>query len=202
MSNAVPDGLSAVQVEALRSFCHQFGILSSLRLYKNPPAKIGVEVHLAERGTEASSQMIGHDEDDFRSLLASLRQFYLDSDHISMKRVCRLIKDKCSRPELVAWADQAFQQWSNELTRPTVPEYRVGSKVYSLDEALKVLLYGDVIHSDAEKIARMERMAVGKETLRFFVHHSLRTLGRALHNVDAVISYWLDRPDERPEPPS
>ena len=137
----------------------------------------------------------GFDRDHFRSAMQSLRQFLLNDDAVSFFRICKLIRRRCDRPELTNWSEYARSFWKQTLE--TAPlSFRVGSKLFTVKEAIDLMLYGFLAHTKTDPAKEWDAISPGgKATIYFIVQRSLFDLFYGLNLVDSVILYWLDKPD-------
>ena len=134
--------------------------------------------------------LIGVNEDELRALLALLRQFN-QKGPTSLKKVSRLVKAECGRPELCQWVDYAWKEWVKTLeTRPFGLETK-------LREAMDLLLNTQVVHADRLK-SRLLRPddALAQGFLRQSIIVSLDRLCHGPVLLDRVIWHWLDAPAE------
>jgi hypothetical protein len=137
----------------------------------------------------------GFDRDHFRSAMQTLRQFLLNDDGVSFFRICKLIRRRCDRPELVNWSEYARSFWKRTLE--TAPlSFRVGSKLFAVKEAIDLMLYGFLAHTKTEPAKEWDALSPGgKATIYFIVQRSLFDLFYGLNLVNSVILYWLDEPE-------
>jgi hypothetical protein len=137
----------------------------------------------------------GFDRDHFRSAMQTLRQFLLNDDAVSFYRSCKLIRRRCHRPELVEWSEYARSFWKRTLD--TAPlSFRVGNKLFTVKEAIDLMLYGFLAHTKTEPAKEWDAISPGgRATIYFIVQRSLFDLFYCLNLVDSVILYWLDKPD-------
>lgn len=135
----------------------------------------------------------GFDRDHFRSAMQTLRQFLLNDDDVSFFRICKLIRRRSGRPELAEWSEYARTFWKR--TMETAPlSFRVGEKVFTVKNAIDVMLYGFLSHTKTDPAKEWESISPGgKATIYFIVQRSFFDLFYCLNLVNSLIIHWLDK---------
>jgi hypothetical protein len=142
----------------------------------------------------------GFDRDHFRSAMQTLRQFLLNEDAVYFQKVCKIIRRKSSRPELVEWSEYERSVWMRTL-EATPLSFKVGDKLFTVKEAIDLMLYGFLAHTKIRPAKEWDSMSPGaKATIYFIVQRSLFDLFYCINLVDSVTMFWLDKPDT-PVPP-
>ncbi|WLD11908.1 hypothetical protein [Planctellipticum variicoloris] len=115
----------------------------------------------------------GFDRDHFRSALSTLRQFLLNDDAVQFFKICKTIRRRCGRSELVAWSEYSRSFWKRTLESAPM-NFRVGSKLYTVKDAIDLVLYGFVAHTKAGSADEWDSISSGgKATIYFIVQRSL-----------------------------
>ncbi|HEY4760175.1 MAG TPA: hypothetical protein VIH42_06315 [Thermoguttaceae bacterium] len=187
--------LNKKEEELLRLFQKRVQDLRECGLIKQ--GSVTLRVNLPLGGTVDSDEIPfeGFDRDHFRSAMQTLRQFILNNDAVNLNKICKLIRRRCDRQELVEWSEYARSIWKK--TMKTAPLcFHVGSKLYDVKAAIDLLLYSFLSHTDIEKAKEWEQLTPGaKATIYFIVQDALLDLFYCLHIVDSIIMYWLDKPE-------
>jgi hypothetical protein len=179
----------------LRLFTNRVQDLRDCGVIKQGSVTFRVNLKLGGDGDSDAIPFKGFDRDQFRSAMQTLRQFILNNDAVYLNKICKIIKRKCDRPELVEWSEYAKTIW-HETMSTTPLSFSVGRKTYNVKNAIDLMLYGFLSHTKVEPAREWERLTPGaKATIYFIVQHSLIPLIRCLHIVDSIIMYWLDKPE-------
>jgi len=143
----------------------------------------------------------GFKDDGFRAGIQILRQFTLEQDHVHFLSICKIIRRKCDRPELVDWCNHAKQKWQEKLLSKRPVGLKSGEKEFTLGDSLELLFYGSMSHTLKDKANEWDSLSLMLQQAIFFnVQSGMFALIRCLSIVDSVIMYWLDKPSE-PVPP-
>jgi len=179
----------------LRLFRSRTKDLRSCGLIRGGPTT--VTVHIAGRIPDEVVE--GLNEDHLKSFLVTLRQFTLQGETVNFESVCNLIRRSCERQELLPHVDGARARWRDALNSPI--GMSLNGKKYSVEELLKLLLYGGVVHSDLDKSPAVDALSAPVRGLfRLFLVRQLNSVIRPVVVLDAVIDAWLDNPTT-PFPP-
>ena len=195
MTDLTPTRLSPDEEALLRLFQRRVQDLRECGVVTQGQVTLKVDFPLGCSVDWDSVPFKGFDRDHFRSAMQTLRQFLLNDDAVSLNRICKLIRRRCDRAELVNWSKYAQSFWKRTLE--TAPlSFRVGSKLFTVKEAIDLMLYGFLAHTKTEPAKEWDTISPGgKATLYFIVQRSVFRLFYALTLVDSVILYWLDKPD-------
>lgn len=187
--------LSSDEVELLRLFQRRVQDLRECGVVTQGQVTLKVDYPLGGLVDWDAIPFKGFDRDHFRSAMQTLRQFLLNDDAVSFFRICKLIRRRCDRTELTNWSEYARSFWKRTLE--TAPlSFRVGSKLFTVKEAIDLMLYGFLAHTKTEPAKEWDAISPGgKATIYFIVQRSLFDLFYGLNLVDSVILYWLDKPE-------
>ena len=195
MAIAPTTRLAADEEKSLRLFQRRVQDLRECGVVTQGEVTLKVDFPLGGMVDWDSVPFKGFDRDHFRSAMQTLRQFLLNDDAVSFFRICKLIRRRCDRPELVNWSEYARSFWKRTLE--TAPlSFRVGNKLFTVKEAIDLMLYGFLAHTKTEPAKEWDALSPGgKATIYFIVQRSLFDLFYGLNLVDSVILYWLDEPN-------
>ena len=195
MAIAPTTRLSPDEEESLRLFQRRVQDLRECGVVTQGEVTLKVDFPLGGMVDWDSVPFKGFDRDHFRSAMQTLRQFLLNDDAVSFFRICKLIRRRCDRSELVNWSEYARTFWKRTLE--TAPlGFRVGSKLFTVKEAIDLMLYGFLAHTKTEPAKEWDALSPGgKATIYFIVQRSLFDLFYVLNLVNSVILYWLDEPN-------
>lgn len=187
-------------VERLRLFQRRMDDLRARRLVqRRGSTSLSVNYEFGPR-EQPGPAYEGYDEDDFRAFVSVFRQFLLEQEPVHFLSVAKLVTRRCPRIDLVVWAKEARRRWTFTMDHGHpcfslhITEGGV-QRLVTVKGAWDLLLYGELIHSDADKAKRLAGYHPGtRATHRFLVQWSIAPLVWSLGNLDSVIHIWLDAP--------
>lgn len=160
---------------------------------------------------EGRTAFEGHDEDDLRSFAVDLRKFVMVGEQMNLGKTAGLIHRHCDRRELVEWSDLTARSWRDVLNKPH-PSFSItingenspcsklsdGTRApLTVLQAWNTLWYGGVFHADPTQVKRFRSLSPASvATIQMIAETSIRPLVSHIRNIDAVITYWLDKPNE------
>ncbi len=192
--------LSGDDLLRLRAFRRQFDRIRNSSIGQQRKLQVSKTTKIDLRTGEATVTMSGFDPEKFQSVLPILRQFVLKKEPINFFRVCKIIREHCPRPELVALVDEAERRWNEILADvPQGLDQHLHLAASSLEEALQKLFYGygGLFHVD---IYADEEQAAVATVEQVMLHSAFPKLGWCLNVVDNVIRWWLEAPHESVPP--
>src|SRR4051812_27651175 len=96
--------LSSEENDLLRLYQHRVQDLRECGVVRQGQVTLSVNLPLGGPVDWDSVPFQGFDRDHFRSAMQTLRQFLLNDDAVSFFRICKLIRRRCDRSELVDWS--------------------------------------------------------------------------------------------------
>jgi hypothetical protein len=188
--------LTTEETKRLRRFQDRVQELKDRNFFDGEQITLRHELKFDIPNKKGETNFSGFNDDAFRAGIQILRQFTLDRDEVHFLSICKIIRRKCNRPDLVAWCNHAKQRWQDkfESTRPV--GLKLGEKEFTLGDCLKLLFYGSMSHTLKENANAWDSLSPMMQHAIFFnVQSGMFTLIRCLSVVDSVIMYWLDEPD-------
>lgn len=159
------------------------------------------EVKFDVANKTGETNFTGFNDDAFRAGIGILRQFTLEKDEVHFLSICKIVRGKCDRPELVAWCNHAKECWQVKLKSTRPVGLKSGEKEFTLGDSLKLLFYGSMSHTLKDNANQWDALSpMLQQAIYFNVQSGMFTLIRCLTIVDSVILYWLDEP-KKPVPP-
>jgi hypothetical protein len=138
----------------------------------------------------------GFNDDAFRAAIALLRQFTLEKDDVHFFSVCKIIRRKCERPELVEWTEHFKGRWRQTLESSPIGIV-TAEKSYDVKSCLDVLFYGSMAHTLKQQAEEWENLGpILQDQIYAVVQGTMFSLIQSLSVVGEVIAFWLDKPDE------
>lgn len=169
--------------DRLNAFRRAFRDLQSRAIVRNWPKQLSLDLFGIE-----STELKGLDEDHFRSLLRSLRQFVNEHESSNFNAVCNVLYRVIDSDNGRAWLKHARAEWKTTLDSNA--GISLSGDAPTLEEILDLILYGGVVHADPDKLAKLDSMAKQDPALlRLMLMHLVPTLIGALNLVDLLIRH-------------
>ena len=183
------------EIDLLRLFQKRVADLRGCGIVQQGQVTLSVTFPLGGNEDAEKVPFEGFNRDQFGAAMQTLRQFMLNDDAVCLYRICNIIWQKCNRQELKDWSAYARSIWKQTLDA-TPLGFTVGDKLYTVKDAVDLMLYGFLAHTKVEPAQEWDRLSQGgKATIYFIVQRSLFGLFYCLNLLDSVILYWLDQPE-------
>lgn len=158
------------------------------------PQKLSVDIFGID-----STDLEGVREDDLRAFLTALRQFTNEGEATNFFSICNVLSRGSSSTNLRGWVAHARAAWQDGLKSSA--GISLNGKMFALKEILELLLYGEVVHRDSDKLAQLKAMPrQDRALLRMMLIGMVPPLLQALNIIDHMIRYIRDdRVHEVPE---
>lgn len=187
----------------LRRFQSRVQELRERKFADSEKGTLRQEVKFDVPNKAGETNFTGFNDDAFRAGIGILRQFTLEKDEVHFLSICKIVRRKCDRPELVAWCNHAKEAWQAKLKSTRPVGLKSGEKEFTLGDSLELLFYGSMSHTLKDNANQWDALSpMLQQAIYFNVQSGMFTLIRCLTIVDSVILYWLDEPNKPvPLPP-
>ena len=188
------------ETKILRAFQRQVNRLRQSSIVQPGRVTFNYTTRITFPSGQAETCFEGYDPVAFQAQLPLLRQFMLQQDKISFRKIHNILYPCCDRAELLSWVRYAMKEWNETLAQLPREEHRYFRNTnQTVEEAVEKLFYGygGLFHADLDDPAEEEEV---REIQEATLQHAFPRLWNALHTLDSVIYLWLDAPND-PVPP-
>lgn len=186
----------------LRRFQNRVQELRERKFAEAEKITLRQEVKFDVANKTGETNFTGFNDDAFRAGIGILRQFTLEKDEVHFLSICKIVRRKCDRPELVAWCNHAKENWQAKLKSTRPVGLKLGEKEFTLGDSLELLFYGSMSHTLKDNANQCDALSpMLQQAIYFNVQSGMFTLIQCLSVVDSVILYWLDEPTKPVPPP-
>lgn len=187
--------LSPDETTRLRRFQERVQELKDRKFCESGKVTLRQELNFDVPNQKGEAVFSGFDDDAFRAGIQLLRQFTLEQDQVHFLSICKIIRRKCGRQELIDWCNHAKEKWQQKMQSRRPVELKAGDKEFMLRDGLELLFYGSMSHTLKKRADEWDSLSpMLQQAIYFNVQSGMFSLIRCLSIVDSVILHWLDEP--------
>jgi hypothetical protein len=194
--------LSADKKQQLSLFLRLVDNVRNLGMINKRLEPVSVTLHMSSDGI--SSQIKNLNIDELRSVLAGLRQFYLQSDPTNFKKICNILNQINLDANTLSWVRAAWSNWKRTLD-DCPSHYWDNSKPLTVEDSFELYFYAVMFHADnPQLINRWDSFDdYEKNIVLYSIRAALPPLFWSISTVDTVIDTILNHPErDLPEFPA
>ena len=169
----MPLQLNEQQKEQFREFIKRANELVSSRIYKNglPAISTHTKINVSEGTIESSGSF--PDEEDFRSMLLSLRPIYMQKEPVNFGKICNIVHQIITDSTKQTTVAKIRKAYNNTLNTNAEIAIQNNDQIYKPYEILNTWLNYAYFHADKNAAQEFKALVAlaGASTLKFVMQH-------------------------------
>ncbi len=187
--------VNSAQKQDLTLFLRQVDVIRELGMVNKRLESVSVTLSFSAGGVR--SHIKGLNMDEFRSVLAGLRQFHSPGEKVNLNHVCNILEQSGVDENTLAWVRAARQTWKRNL-KSCPSHYYLEGKPVTVEESIRLYFNGVLFHSDPQIALRWDKLDdYEKNLIIYSIRAALPPLVWSLSTIDTVVDTVLNHPERQ-----